>query len=353
MKSRGFSEAVIQRLDKVHADSTNKSYLSQWKLFEAWCADNNIDPLRATSVAICDFFVYLFKERNLKVRTIEGYKSAIGFVLKRASEYDLAQCTIVSDLIKGFKRERPAAVRTEVKWDIAAVLSYLRSRALDPGFVSVRALTFKAVFLVALALGKRRSEIHALTRESVVFAEDMSSVSVKPHSKFLSKTHFTAKGLGVLQSVSIPALPAGDSNAESLCPVRTLERYITISDAFRAKTQSRLFIPHERDKDRDMSPQTLSHYVRQVIIDAYKALEGLSEKELLERYEIKAHQVRHVAHSLGQIGAMPLSDIVKTGLWSSPNTFINSYLQDVSDEQARKLSDVGSFVAIETVFSQK
>ena len=207
LKQQGFSDEVIARLDKVHADSTNKVYLSQWTLFEAWCRRRDINPLSATSVCLCDFFVYLFKERCLQTKTIEGYRSAISFILKRASRYDLSQCEILSDMIKSFRLERPRPARTVVQWDLSVVLSLLQSHQYSLEAANVRDLTLRTVFLVALALGKRRSELHAIARDSVIFADDLSAVTLRPIPGFLSKTHITSRGVGAFRQVRIPALP--------------------------------------------------------------------------------------------------------------------------------------------------
>ena len=67
--------------------------------------------------------------------------------------------------------------RTEVRWDVSVVLNYLRSDAFEAGSVSVKLLTFKCVFLTALALGKRRSELHAIQRDSVEFEDDNTAVN--------------------------------------------------------------------------------------------------------------------------------------------------------------------------------
>ena len=236
--------------------STNKVYKSQWTLFETWCIERRTDPLAATAVLISDFLLYLFKERNLQVKSIEGYRSALTFILKRASGYDLSQCDIISDLIRGFKLERPRRPRVEVQWDLSVVLQFLQSDKFNLDSVSPRWLTWKTLFLVALAAGKRRSELHALERDSVTFGPDTSSVQLRPHPRFLSKTHISAGGIATLQRVSIPALPSGDSDTVSLCPVRTLQRYIEVSDMYRSPGQRALFVSFVKSIDREISPQT-------------------------------------------------------------------------------------------------
>ena len=354
LKEAGFSDAVIERMQKVHTDTTNKVYLSQWRLFEGWCTRQGIDPLSATSVCICDFMLFLFNERKLQVRTIEGYKSAITFILKRASGYDLSECTVAADMLRSFKLERPRRPRVEVQWDLAVVLRYLQSAPFAPGTMSTKNLTLKTVFLFALALGKRRSEIHALQRSSASFSPDFSSVTVQPGAKFMSKTHLSSKGVGALKPVTVPALPfVSEQVAPTLCPVSMLKTYVDVSDVFRSPGQRRLFISFITPLDRDFAAQTISSYIKQVIVAAYRALEPLPEPVLQQKYNIKAHQVRHVAHSLGQLGTLSFADIIRSGGWTSPSTFIQHYLQDVSSDAATKLASVGSFVAIESVFAPK
>ena len=48
------------------------------------------------------------------------------------------------------------------------------------------------------------------------------------------------------------------------------------------------------------------------VIDAYRSLESASD-DVIDSLHVKAHQVRHVAHSLGQLGNLSLTDIIRTG----------------------------------------
>ena len=115
LKAKGFSDAVIERMQQIHSVSTNKVYKSQWRLFESWCVERGHNPLAATSVLNCDFFLYLFKDRQIRPSSIEGYKSALTFFLRLAPGYDLSSCSVVADLIRSFKREKPIPPRVEVK----------------------------------------------------------------------------------------------------------------------------------------------------------------------------------------------------------------------------------------------
>ena len=352
LRTQGFSGGVIDRMDQVHMPSTNKAYASQWKLFAGWCERRDLDPHKTTSVAVSDFFMYLFNDRKVQARTIEAYRAAISFVLLRSSGYDLSKCTVLQDLIRSFRVERPTLIKSTVQWNLSVVLDYLSLDRFQIPTVSDKDLTIKTLFLVALAAGKRRGELHALERQSVVFDSNMAGVTLKPHANFVGKTHIRSKGLGTFSEILIPSLDTDPDNGElsRLCPVQTLQSYVLLTDKFRSTDQTRLFISFNRAKSSDITAQTVSRYIKLAITEAYQTIESSTDEQLL-KYNIKAHQVRHVAHSMGQLKNVTLDDIVKNGGWTSSNTFITRYLQDVSSLELDKLVNVGSFVAIEQVFS--
>ena len=349
LKDQGFSDAVLAQVKQANAKSTSRVYESHWKLFCGWCKDHGLKPEAATGVAVCDFFLYLHHKRRLKVKTIECYRAALAYKLKRLSGYELCECDVINDLLRSFKREQASIAPAIVRWDIAAVLDFLQTGERRTDIASPKLLTFKMTFLLALALGKRRSEIHALQREGVEFSADGSTVTILPSCKFVSKTHLNSKGLGVLGPVTIPALQ-GDKGVTELCPVRTLRHYLAVTDDIRSPGQRRLIISHVDSIEKDISMQTVSRYIKRAILLTYANLESKSEKFVQFHYNITAHQVRHVAHSLGQLGAVPLTDLIRTGGWTTPRTFIRHYLHDLSPDTVKNLRSFGSFVAIEKVF---
>ena len=96
---------------------------------------------------------------------------------------------------------------------------------------SLKHLTFKTVFLLALGSGKRRSEIHAwLYRNIIRHQENWSQVSLYPSPSFLSKNQLARDGPAAVAPVVIPTLaPSLDKSLKedkSLCPVRALRYYL-------------------------------------------------------------------------------------------------------------------------------
>ena len=122
-------------------------------------------------------------------------------------------------MVRSFELERPRTRPHFPKWDLAVVLSALNSSPFEPldscGF---KELTFKTVFLTALASGRRRSEIHALSCSDVQFSDQSVSLSTFPG--FLAKNQLPS----VLSSpISLPSLSGQDF---LLCPVRALKIYL-------------------------------------------------------------------------------------------------------------------------------
>ena len=115
---------------------------------------------------------------------------------------------VFKDLMRGFRRERTRPARSAVSWDLKLVLEFFRSERFSCWeTVSDKDLTLKTLFLLALATGKRRSELHAFTAEDTKLVHgDNPGVILHPEGSFISKTHLKTGGLGGSSS-TICALP--------------------------------------------------------------------------------------------------------------------------------------------------
>ena len=95
---------------------------------------------------------------------------------------------------------------------------------------SLKHLTFKTVFLLALGSGKRRSEIHAWQNRNIRHQSDWSKVSLYPSPSFLSKNQVAKEGPdsvapGVITAPA-PTLDRSLKSDRSLCLVRALRYYL-------------------------------------------------------------------------------------------------------------------------------
>ena len=138
--------------------------------------DFRAPPLKA----ITDFLMHLFQDRKLQPSTIDGYRSAIADKLFN-STINVSKGENLTRLLDSFHRDRPKGRRGISSWNLSLVLHQLTKAPFEPlKEASLKHLTFKTVFLLALGSGKRRSEIHAWLHKNIRHQSDWSKVSLYP-----------------------------------------------------------------------------------------------------------------------------------------------------------------------------
>ena len=123
------------------------------------------------------------------------------------------------------------------KWSLRIVLNYLTKDPFEHiSKCSLENLTWKTVFLVALASGRRRSEIHALSvsDECFRFAPNLPQVSLLTEPGFLSKTQKPGKAPAKIVIKSLAHHVGKDLPDYTLCPVRALKAYKDRTRAMRS-----------------------------------------------------------------------------------------------------------------------
>ena len=126
--------------------------------------------------------------------------------------HHIARSSDLHRLLSSFHRVRPKSSRNLPKWNISVVLNELTKAPIEPmKDTDLKYLSLKTAFLLALASGKRRSEIHAWVANKVSNLGQLEKVakSVSP--------------------VTIPALTTivdrQFKEDRILCPVRALRYY--------------------------------------------------------------------------------------------------------------------------------
>ena len=325
--SRGFSEEVAKRNKEPQRHCSRRIYESRWSIFGNWCEESQVDISDPTIPDIANFLNYLFKEKNLKPSTIAGYRTSIADGLGLKGE-DVSKSLELNRLLASFCRDKPVANRSIPPWDFALVLHALTKQPFEPlGKASLKLLTFKTVFLLTLASGKR-SEIHAWTYSSLSYKENWSQVTLVPSTAFLAKNQLASDGPTAIKPVVIPALkPHLDSTLtqdRSLCPVRVLNYYLDRTKDLR-KNKNLLFVAIKEGFTRDISRATISSWLKQTILLAYEK----SDSESQQLCQAKAHDVCSMAASLAFKRGVSLREILEACFWKSHNTFTNFYLKDL------------------------
>ena len=193
------------------------------------------------------------------------------------------------------------------------------------------------LFLLTLASGKRRSELHALTPRVQWTQGTNKGIVLCPSAKFIRKAHLSASdGWGVLRPFFIPALDeVAGSDGTPLCPVRCLKYYLKRTEGFRSTDQQKLIISYRHGRVKDISRLTISSYIKDAILLAYS---DTKQKYIKELPVVKAHSVRHVAMSLNTFKYYNMDDVLRAGAWTTPNVFLSHYVQEFSMDSLSKLS---------------
>ena len=193
---------------------------------------------------------------------------------------------------------------------------------------SLKLVTLKTVFLLTLASGRRRSEIHALQAD-FQRSEDWSKITLFPHANFVPKTAVAGRGMEVIQPLIMLSLSKTLSTDlqedRSLCVVRALRFYLKATEDLRGR-RTRLFIAFKKGHVGDIVMNTVSGWVKKTILLAY---EGVQE-DVARVHQVKMHDVRAVASSLAFVKQASLGAIMGACSWKSPGTFARFYLKELS-----------------------
>ena len=188
---------------------------------------------------------------------------------------------------------------------------------------SLKHLTFKTVFLLALGSGKRRSEIHAWQHKNIRHQSDWSKVSLFPSPSFLSKNQLAKEGPESVAPVVIPSLvPTLDRSLKSdrsLCPVRALRYYLDRTSDLRQHKEL-VFVSFKKGFDKDISPATISSWIKQTVILYYE----LSDHQAHTLHQVKAHDVRAFAASKAFQSGVSLEQILAACHWNLIIPSLNS-----------------------------
>jgi hypothetical protein len=282
-------------------DIQQGQYDSKWSIFCSWCLSKQIDPLSITAQQLAEFFLYLLKTNVIHLLPLR----VTGQLLQGQS---ISQAVLIL-VVMSFYRSCLKTVVLNVRnrrlvpaWDLGIVLKTLQLSSFEPlDIISFKFLTYKYCFLSALATGRRRSELHALSvSESCIhFAAEKSSVTLLTDPAF-----FIAKKCSVI--IVIPALP--NSGPKNVCPVRTLLKYLDTAFGVRSKDSNRLFVPIKQGQ-RHIIAKAISSWICSTVMLAYKSA-GIT----LPKNQVKTHELRAIASSWSIFSSASLTEMFSAGL---------------------------------------
>ena len=230
LQEQGLSVEVAERIAAPQRSSTRTIYKSKWPPFDKWCRENSVDFSTPSVKQISDFFMYLYQDLNRRPSTIDGYRTAIVDTLGPTA-HQIAHNPDLHRLLSSFHRDRPKSSRNLPKWNLSFVINELIKAPFEPmKDTDLKHLTLKTAFLLALASGKRRSEIHAWVTNKVSNLGQWEKVTLFPSSDFIAKNQLAREGSQSVSPVTIPALTTivdrQFKEDRTLCPIRALRYYL-------------------------------------------------------------------------------------------------------------------------------
>ena len=348
LEERGFSKEAATRISAPQAKSSLGIYEARWGVFSSWCQGRGEDPFKASTPLIADFLLYLFKDQKRRPTTITGYRTAIAGALRASQGVDYGKDPSLSALILSFFREQPKPVRSFPAWDLGLVLKVLLKAPFEPlHLADMKYVTWKTAFLVLLASGSRRGEVHSFDFKKVRHDSKWSFVTLEPHVAFVSKTQLRTVGASSFSAVRLPALgPVLDSESvedRGLCPVRAIKIYLDRTSELREDRQL-LFVSYKAGHKGDIHKNTISSWIRKLLHLAYSS----APEDVIQLSSARTHEVRALASSMAFRGSMELEEVLKACTWKSSNTFASHYLRDISSFE-EDLYSLGPLVAAQSV----
>ncbi len=188
--------------------------------FCGWCTEYGFDPLHPTPPL----------DMPLSHNTIMRHVSALSSCTYGLEGVRVGIHPLVSTWVRGHKICHPPVKLRVPPWDLQSVLVALGEDRFEPlRQVDMEHLTYKTLFLVALASARRISELHALSVQPPFLIENSLSFNLAVNPAFLPKTNMSeALDSDIELQAFILTLPRNTSGFCNACVRLGHSRFILI-----------------------------------------------------------------------------------------------------------------------------
>lgn len=285
------------------APNTIKRYDCYFKKWYNFCKVHNIDYLSASVPNILYFLTTLYNS-NSQYGSLNSCKSALSNILGPAIMND----DRIEKFMKGVFRTRPPQPKYQLTWDTNIVLNYLSTQFPNEN-LDLKLLSKKLVTIIALVTGHRLQTISKIKIKNISFNTDCIVIRITD----LIKTTKPNTCHPILR------LPFYIERPE-ICPATTLCTYKNVTEPLR--NSENLFISY-RKPHRDVTSQTLSHWIRDIL-----------HKSGVDTSVFSSHSTRHASTSKAKLAGVSVDVIRKTAGWSaSSSVFARYYNKDIVPNQ--------------------
>ena len=315
----GLSERAAALIAGSRRESTCDTYNSRLAGYFQWCDSHGVDPRSAPVTQVVDFLITLF-DKGREVSTICGYRSAIAAIHTGFSDGTcVSSAPCLGKLLRALYLKRSPVRKLLPSWSLPSVLEALVKPPFEPlAEASLRDVTVKTVFLLAIASGQRRNALHALSTAPVHMRWERSGVRLIPNPSYIAKMQTAASG-PVEMFIQPLSVHSSITEDKLWCPVRALKFYWHRTKAKRSGDQ--LFII-TKEPYSPASRDTISKWI-------VAAIRAAGSEALTPVVSPHAHDTRSISTSWALFSGVSVEEIHKAAYWRSPNSFISFYLRDV------------------------
>lgn len=288
-------EQATDYIRQSKASNTWKAYKSDWQHFQVWCKDHQQISLPAAPETIVLYITNLASTH--KTSTIQRRLASIAQHHQGNGLSDPSKTALVKETWKGLRR-----VKGTSQTQKNPVLVEQLKEILFQLPKTTKATRDKALLLIGLCGGFRRSELVSLNYEDIKFVREGMIITLRK-----SKTDQESQGrdIGLPYSRNKYLCPIHSlkdwlklSNIKSGAIFRTINRHQQILDS-RLTSQSIALIVKEYVKDLGLDSKLFAgHSLRAGLVTSL-ALAGLSESQIMRQSGHKSSAVlrRYIRHS--------------------------------------------------------
>ncbi|XP_058043567.1 uncharacterized protein LOC131200588 [Ahaetulla prasina] len=314
---------AVPTIQAARRPSTKRIYQFTWKAFSMWCSKRPISP-RNPDLSHIIGFLQEGLTSGLSPNTLRRQVAALSSVLTFSSSESLAKDPVIRLFLRGASNLHPPTIHRYPSWNLNKVLNTLMRAPFEPlREASLRLLTFKVAFLIAITSARRISELAALSTRKDLCIFHLDRVVLRLDPTFVPKVNSLFHRSQELILPNFCPVPRHQKEHEwhTLDVRRALKIYLHRTSPFR-KTEALLVSFQPSSLGSKVSGPTIGRWIRATIAMTYD-LQSLPRPK-----NITAHSTRSASTSAAWATQAPLEEVCRAATWSSPSPFIRHYKLD-------------------------
>ena len=310
-QDKGFSQKTIDLLSPAVDNRSSRTVSSAIRIWENWCSSQQINPVTCDLNSICEFFSDMFSQGK-SYNTIAGYRSAISEIHDFVDNISIGSHPDIIKAMLAMRIDRPPATKTDETINITPSLDYIINLG-DNFLMSIKDLTCKTAFLMALVSACRPSDLHRLdahnctrSRTAIFF----NCIAPKEYNIAIAHSASTSKSRS--KTVYIGSYP----DEKRLCPYEAISDFLIRTRPWRNSVdQQRALFLITKDPHTPASVDTISNWIKSIL--------------RISSPDSTAKDMRVLSAFFAQNAGAGLETVLALGNWSSNSVYHRFYQRGV------------------------